>query len=411
MLQTQTSECRFELTDKQSAAYWALQDAAVTELLYGGAKGGGKSIFGCIWLYTECYEFARKYIPNPRRYPIPIAFMGRKQSVDFSGTTLERWKEIIPEDRYELKTQDKEIIIENRVKIDYGGFDKTEDINKFNSAAYARIFVDQAEEISQDEASTLRATIDRPVGGVTISGKILFTANPAQCWLKNEFILAPKANQRFIQALPSDNPYLDERYIQRLKDSFGHRPELLEAYLYGSWDAIADAQQVIKDSWVQLASKRERLNDLTVSKKVIACDPARFGDDETVIYYLEDGVIVDELIYGQKDTMHTANQLAWWLDAKRCLNVIVDVCGVGGGVCDRLSEISNHYHKGWNIISFDSSEKANDEKYYNRRAEIWDSASKRFSGGKVILRADHKKIFNLKASYACHYTSSEIPSC
>lgn len=390
------TEFRPELTTKQSKAYWTLLEPEVTELLYGGAKGGGKSIFGCIWMYIECYEFALKYVKHKRKYPIPIAFMGRKQSVDFTNTTLERWKEIIPEEFYELRTQDKEIVIEGRVKIDFGGFDKSEDIKKFNSAAYARIFVDQAEEISQDEAATLRATVDRPVGGFMIPGKILFTANPAQCWLKNEFILSPKSNQRFIQALPTDNPYLDERYIQRLKDSFGHRPELLEAYLYGSWDAVSDACQVLKDKWVQIAKKRQRLNEST-AQKVITCDPARFGDDETVIYYLENGCIVDELIYGQKDTMHTANQLSWWMDRKKCKTVAVDVCGVGGGVVDRLQELSTANKKNWDIVAIDSAAKPMDEQYYNRRAEIWDVVAKMFSDGKVILRSDGKEDIQLES--------------
>ncbi|GAH93749.1 unnamed protein product, partial [marine sediment metagenome] len=38
--------------------------------------------------------------------------MGRLQGVDFDDTTLETWKEYIPEEDYKIKEKNKEIIIE-----------------------------------------------------------------------------------------------------------------------------------------------------------------------------------------------------------------------------------------------------------------------------------------------------------
>lgn len=351
----------------------------VAEVLYGGAKGGGKSVFGVYWLYTECYEIARKYFAEPPKYPVPVAWMGRKQRIDFTNTTLETWKQFIPPERYELREQQGEIVIAGRVKIDYGGFDRSEDVRKFNSAAYARIFVDQAEEITQDEAAFVRATVNRPVGKVKIPGKILWTANPAQCWLKPEFIDKQQQGLAFVRALPADNPYLDATYISQLQRSFAHRPELLEAYLYGSWDSLEGSDQIIQGDWIRKAANR--VTSLSsVCRKLITCDPARFGDDETVIYYLEDGQIMDSIVYGQQDTMHTVGEICRLARLKGEPAIAIDVIGVGAGIVDRLREMEK------DVIAVNASEKSIDpEHYVNLRAEMWDSVARQFSDGLVTL--------------------------
>lgn len=376
-----------ELSRKQSDAWWLLQKPYVRELLYGGSKGGGKSVFGVIWLYFECYEIARKYVPKPRKDPIPVGFMGRKIAKHFKETTLDTWKRFIPPDSYTIKGDPAEITIANRVLIRTGGLEAKEELEKFNSAEFARIFVDQAEETTQDDISVLRACLRLIIGKNKIPGKILWTANPAQCWLKSEFILNKTKEKPFVQALPGDNPYLGEEYVRTLEEAFSHRPELLAAYLYGSWSALEGAGQVIKDSWVQMAKQRPRLNTET-AHKVITCDPARFGDDETVIYYLEDGIIVDELIYGHKDTVFTASQLILMMDEKGCNTLVIDDIGIGGGVVDQIEDVRKDKKKHWTIIPVNGAEKSVNDKYYNKRAEIWDKVARRFADGKVILRSD-----------------------
>jgi len=181
-----------EFSEKQSQAYEYLsQDDRALELLYGGAKYGGKSWFGCDFCFLEAVRLIKLYVPQKPTYPIPIGFMGRKIGKDFYETTYETWKKAIPGSCYEVKGKPLEIIIEKRVKFFTGGLDRIETINKFNSAEFCCDFIDQAEETAKDDISVLRsATFWRlSLGGVKMPGKILYTANPAQCWLKNEFIV------------------------------------------------------------------------------------------------------------------------------------------------------------------------------------------------------------------------------
>lgn len=180
-----------EFSIKQSEAYEFLSNnTEAVELLYGGAKYGGKSWFGSDFCFLECIRLIKDYKIKRQANPIPVGFMGRKVGKDFVDTTFETWKKAIPPECYRLKGKPVEIIIENRVKIFTGGLDRTETINKFNSAELAFYFLDQAEETLKDDISLLRAaTFWRlSLNKRKVPGKGLLTANPAQCWLKPEFI-------------------------------------------------------------------------------------------------------------------------------------------------------------------------------------------------------------------------------
>jgi len=390
-LQTlETATQNIELTDKQCDAWWALHDPNVLEVLFGGAKGGAKTVLACIFAMTYAIELADTYGIKPSQYPVPVGFMGRKYGKHFRDTTLETWKEVIPAGGYTIRDQAGEIVIQDRVKVDFGGFDSQETVNKFNSAEYVFFVVDQAEELTRDDVAVLRASLRRKIKGQVPHYVGLFTANPADCFLKDDFLVKPDPRRRFVKALPTDNPHLPDGYIDRLKDSFRHRPELLAAYLHGSWDALAGADIIIKDYWVANANLLYRIGSKTY--KAIACDPARFGDDETVIYYLENGDIKDVEIFGQRDTMYTAGMLNIMAEKHKSfptekIVIAIDTTGgLGAGPADRLVEM------GCNVMSVNSSERAIDAKFLNRRAGMWWHAGELFGSGEHELHYDDPEL-------------------
>ena len=120
-----TLRAESDLTVKQTIAWDALAREDIKEVLYGGAKGGGKSVFGCLWCYGKALEIIKMCEIAPRKHPIPIGFMGRKRGVDFTNTTLETWKRFIPDTMYEIKGKPAEIVIADRVKILTGGLDNS----------------------------------------------------------------------------------------------------------------------------------------------------------------------------------------------------------------------------------------------------------------------------------------------
>ena len=75
------------MTDRQSKANMALSEPEVRRLLYGGAKGGGKSYFLCAWLFCQVYDIMLKANLQPSKNPPHVAWFGRKQATDLTGTT------------------------------------------------------------------------------------------------------------------------------------------------------------------------------------------------------------------------------------------------------------------------------------------------------------------------------------
>ncbi|MAH48730.1 hypothetical protein CMI37_23085 [Candidatus Pacearchaeota archaeon] len=369
-----------ELSEKQTEAYWLLREADIHELMYGGAKGGGKSVFGCIWMYLECCHLIDRYNIGPRKFPIPVGFMGRKQSIDFTNTTLETWKRFIPHDCYVLREHNKEIIIDGKVKVDFGGFDRSDVINKFNSAEYARIFLDQAEEISLDDVALLRATLRLVINGQKVPGKALYTANPAQCWLKEEFVDQSNPHQRFVRALPGDNKWTGEEYVQVLEKALAHRPDLLRAYRDGDWTAFEGDDQLILSKYIVDCYTTSPVHD----GYLVVCDVARFGDDETVIFVMEGTNIVHKTVWGKSPTTAVSKEITELSRAYGNCPCVVDEIGVGGGVVDQLIDT------GRSVIPFNSSNKPteaskrnNQPIMHNLRSEAWWNASKMFAAHEI----------------------------
>jgi len=376
----QISEWTAQLSPKQTEAWRVIHSPDIDEVLYGGAKGGAKSVFLCYWMFLDCYEIARRHVPEPRQHPIPVGWLGRKVAKHFRETTLDTWKRFIPSCYYRMRGDPPDIIIGERVLIRTGGLDSREALEKFNSAEFARIGVDQAEETSRDDVGVLRATRRLVIDGAHIPGKIVYTANPAACWLKQEFIDYPQPRKLFIPALPRDNPWLPSNYIAVLEDSFAHRPDLLRAYRDGDWSGLSGVDQCILEDWITGA--RMRIAHEPSIRRLITVDPARFGDDVTVILCLENTRIVDAVILPYCSTTDiSAATHAMSVRWGKCPVVVEDV-GVGGGVSDQLIQ------QGCNVIRYNpAAASSNPDKWYNLRAEVWSTVARWFCDGVWDRRA------------------------
>lgn len=389
----------FSKIEKQTLAYNTLSQKQVHELLYGGAKGGGKSVFGVYWSYLQAYQIAQKHFPKKPEFPVPVGFMGRKVGKDFKDTTLETWKRFIPADRYRIVGKPAEIIIEERVKILTGGLDRSEDVQKFNSAELAFFFIDQAEETSSDDISVLRAALRLTLNGQPLNYKGLFTANPRQCWLKNEFILNPSKHRKFVRALPGDNPLLPKGYIDTLKDAFKYRPELLEAYLHGSWDCFEGHDQVIKAAWLRELTHRRC--EWPIVKHYLVCDPARFGDDETKIMRMVNSEIAQKWTMPYCSVDQIVNRMTALSHQWGGITCVIETTGgdIGAGVSDCLTAngvpvlefMPNAASTKKVIVGINDQGKPKfREVYGNLRAEAWANAAEKLGTG--ILSKEHNMI-------------------
>lgn len=397
------------LSQKQTIAYQTLKQDMIDELLYGGAKGGGKSYFLCLFSALESLGIIKQCNIQRQEKPIPVGFIGRKIAKHFKETTLNTWFKSVDPKIYRIVGNPEEIIILDRVKIYTGGLDNRDAINKFNSAELAFYCIDQAEETVEDEITVLRAAAHNRliINGHRLKGKGLFTANPAQCWLKEEFIINPTPNRKFIQALPGDNPYLDHTYVETLKDAFRHRPEMLQAYLYGSWNSFEGADQVIKELWIRNAFSRSMEYSSRV-KEFIVIDCARFGDDECVIYLMNNINIKQKIVMPYCKTTEISSRAAVLSKQNHNCTVVVESLGadLGAGVTDELRDL------GVDVVEFNPAKPSTrPDEYYSLRCEAWHNAAIILCSGildrdtnTIVIISEHKDDENSEY-YGMDYTT------
>lgn len=370
-----------------------LNNPQVTDLMYGGAKGGGKSWFFCRWAYVEAQKVANELKIPRSETPVPVGFLGRKRGTDFTKTTLETWKKAIPRHLYRLREHQKEIIIDERVKIFYGGLDDEVSVNKFNSAEFAFVGIDQAEEISRTDLALLKGTLRLTIDQRTPKFKVLLTANPAPCFLKQDYILNPPkdGSKVFIQALPADNPYLPESYAENLSEAFKHRPELVQAYVHGSWDQLEGSDILIKHSWCVDAVE----NHIHVKndRKVTVCDIARMGNDETVIYNMTDNKIVKAMIFGHKKAVYSTSKIIEMARNHNSDLIAIDADGMGGPVLDFLEKMTDIP-----VLGINSGKDADDkDRYTNSRSEMWFHLADKLAEGECCIPNDQILIGQLSS--------------
>ncbi len=390
---------KIKLTRRQTQAFdiWADTrnvyqkddpDSGTDILLYGGAKGGGKTrLAGGVCLPYECDYLIDFFGFKPSDKPPLIGFIGRKRGTDFRLTTLETIKRYVNPDLYTINEQKKEIVWRNTVRVAFGGLDDTETVQKFNSAELCFAIIDQAEECTVDDLTALRASLRFTYNGLQPVYKLMFTANPAQCFLKQEFFPPKTKNRYYIPALPSDNPHLPGGYIDKLRDTYGHDPNLLSAYLYGNWDVMTGARQLFTQKELSDCYDVIEEGDVDGDYKIISLDLARFGDDRSAIYLFRNNTVFDKIVYGKKDVEYTYGVVRDQYDriydgsGRKPLFVLDTTDPFGcGGIYDRL--IIKYPEQ---VLGFNNSTSAsNAELYANKRAENFGEAKKE------IMRQRHR---------------------
>jgi hypothetical protein len=129
--------------------------------------------------------------------------------------------------------------------------------------------------------------------------------------------------------------------------------------------SAAGADQLISISDVELAmSKTYKPGEVDYAPKIMGVDPARFGDDRSVIFKRQGLQAYQPLVFRGMDQMQLAGQVGalittWYPDA-----VFID-SGMGAGVIDRLRQL------GHEVVEVNFGGKPIDEQYANKRSEMW----------------------------------------
>jgi phage terminase large subunit len=321
------------LTSKQQEAIYYLNQPDITELIYGGAAGGGKSALGCLRLIEQC-----------QKYEGSRWLMGRSKLKTLKETTLNTFFEIATifklSSQYTYNQQSGTIRFKNGSEIilkDLYRYPSDPEFDSLGSLEITGGFVDEVSQISYKAWQITKSRIRYKLNEFNLTPKLLGSCNPSKGWTYKEFYKPKKEgtlkkDRAFIQALPTDNPHLHPSYLESLLTL----DEISKQRLYyGNWEYDDDPSSLMDyDSIVDLFTN----SFVKSGERYISADIARFGEDMTVIMVWE-GL---RMIYMESMPKSKTTEVC---DKIRALqnrysvsnsNTIADEDGVGGGVVDSL---------------------------------------------------------------------------
>ena len=371
----------YEPIPKQYKALTYLLDDVTSEVLYGGAGGGGKSYLGCTWLLMMCLK-----------YPDSRWLMGRSKLKSLKETTLRTFFDVCKEnnivgdgEHYIYNQQSNSIIFYNGSEIilkDLFYYPSDPDFDSLGSLEIAGAFIDEVAQIDFKAYSVLKTRMGKVYkDGTEIKPKLFMSCNPNKEFAYKLFYLPWKDNKldkskQFIQSLPTDNRHLSKGRLEQLANSTGATRKRM--YL-GLWEYDEDPNTLIPyDNILSIVSNHHIINKDEAGKiistkthdnkeykeRFITCDPARLGKDNTMIWVWHGLNAYKKFILKQQTTDKVAEFIKE-LETKENVprsNVIIDSDGVGGGVCDQL--------KG--CIQFrNASSPFNKENYPNLKAQCY----------------------------------------
>lgn len=319
----------------QAVEYWI--DDESEEILYGGAKGGGKSFLGCSLIFGDAliypethYFIARKELNDLRKYTIPSIH----EVFGKWGLKIDDYATFNGQDNcYNLTNGSKVYLIACKHEPSDPLFER------FGSMQMTRGWIEEGGEVEENAKANLWLSIGRWKNkDYGLKKKLLITANPKKGWMKRDFVEPYKQGtlqkqRKYIQAFATDNTYLPEDYLETLsseKDSV-RRQRLWE----GNWDYEDNIDSLISSDALTDTFSNNIVKD---SNRYLIVDVARGGKDSTVFSYWEGLQLYKIEKFQKQDTFQTEQKVKDKASEHRVpySHIMIDEDGIGGGVVDHL---------------------------------------------------------------------------
>lgn len=142
--------------------------------------------------------------------------------------------------------------------------------------------------------------------------------------------------------------------------------------------SAAGDDQLISLTDAETAARRVHpLGTVDFAPRILGVDPARFGDDRSVIFPRQGLQAFTPSVYRGIDNMDLAARVAAKIEDWKPDAVFIDA-GAGAGVIDRLRQL------GYDVIEVNFGGKPTDVRYLNKRAEMWHEMADWVRGGGAI---------------------------
>ena len=332
-------ELEIEAHVKQEEALEILtQDNGVAELLYGGAKNGGKSFLGTIFTCGNCML-----------YPGVHFFVARKELNDlrkFTLPTIHKWFRSINlkfENYAHYNGQDNYIQFYNGSRLYFLAatyLPSDPMFERFGSMEFTGGWLEEGGELDVLAYENIKLSIGRWRNDeYKIPYKLLITCNPKKNWMYTDFYkpwsegkLPP--TKAFIQALVTDNAFRESgavTILDAIKDKITR-----QRLRFGDWEYVGDPASLMDyDSIISIFTNS---HVPAVGAKYMTVDVARYGDDKTKIRIWHGWRVIHVEKISKQSTSFVAQVIK-----ELCLkygvppsNVVIDEDGIGGGVVDQV---------------------------------------------------------------------------
>lgn len=229
-------ELRIALQPKQILCQQKMETTPV--LLYGGAKGGGKS-----------GGMRRILLIRRLKYPRTHAAIFRKSYPELYGNHIRKLLDEYPQLSPYYNDSKKLLTLPNGSTIEFCYAQNEKDLDNYHGREFHDLGIDEVGQWTESMFTKIWGSNRSSVPGV--KPRTLLTGNPGgvgHSWLKRLFITRNFTDRErpqdydFIQALVQDNAALidnDPDYVHKLNAE--KNEALRRAFLLGDWDIIAGA--------------------------------------------------------------------------------------------------------------------------------------------------------------------------
>lgn len=319
----------------QASEYWI--DKTTEQILYGGAKGGGKSYLGATLIFGDAliypgthYFIARQELIDLRKYVIPTIHEVFKNW----GLEIDKYAKLDGQyNIYNLYNDSKVYLIACKELPSDPLYER------FGSMQMTKGWIEEGGEVAEAAKANLWLAIGRWQNEkYGLKKKLLITANPKKGWMKREFIIPYQQGKlpethKYIQAFATDNLYLPDDYKKTLA---GERDKVRRQRLWeGNWDYDEDQDSLISFDWLCDGFSNAIVKD---GQKYLTVDVARLGKDSTIFAFWN-GLDLYRIERFQKQSTETTKQQAKDFAANEQIpwsNIMVDEDGIGGAVVDGM---------------------------------------------------------------------------
>lgn len=215
-------------------------------------------------------------------------------------------------------------------------------------------------------------------------GWALFIGTPKGLNLFSELFF--RASQRMSESDPDwyaakwtvyDTQAIAAAEVERLRVEMAGNENAWAREFLCDFGASGEDQLISLAEAEQAANRSLREADVRSSPVILGVDPARFGDDRSVIVRRKGLYMFPPLIFRGIDNMDLADRVMTQIRQESPDAVFID-SGAGAGVIDRLRQM------GHSVAEVPFGGKATDDQYKNRRTQMWDEMAKWIRGGGCI---------------------------